>query len=111
MLQILTIRSLHLILFNLHRTQAERSVAGVRAQLDDPQHGFLPSLSFLTFRFPLQTIYRRILHSFHPRPRLPGLHVRHTTPTHTFRKRCNERKMCDLEGIEIWERFARIDQL
>jgi len=77
-LQILTINFPHFALLNLHRAQMEprrlphsgRGPRGEdRAQLDDPQHDLLPSLSLAVSPCRLlQTAHCPILHTFRPLP-------------------------------------------
>ena len=54
----LATNTLHLMLLDYHRIQMGRRNGDAWTQLDDPQRG-LPSLTFLTSRFPLlQAVYR-----------------------------------------------------
>ena len=110
------IETLHLVLFNLHRTPIEHRAKRVPGQLDDPQRSPLPFLSLQTPRFrALQTVHRPVLHTFHVfLQRLPPLHGRPgaTTPrlpAPTCRGRREDGKIYDLERVEIWERFAHDD--
>ena len=108
-LRTFTFKHLHLMHLNLYKTW-ERAV---RAQLDDPQRGLLPPLSLLTSHFRLlQTIHRPFLQSFHFPPRLvqlfPGRLVATARPllAVAYEAWCGGGKMCDLESVKVWERFA-----
>jgi len=123
-LRTIAIKSPHVMLFNLHRTQVEserdfatgpRKETGARsrkrenrAQLDDSQRR-LPSLSFLISSSRLlQTVYRPIFHTLHPIPQYLFLsfRVRSWTiapPARAGWGRFGWGEVYDLERVEIWE--------
>lgn len=103
------IELLHFALLNLRRT-----LAGVITitELDGPQRSPLPPLS-------LQTVYRPLLQIFHLLPQYSfplfqgdtGVEIFTRPVAVAYRGRWPDRKTHDLERVEIWERFARNDQL
>ena len=110
------IRSLYLILLNLHRTMAGTAWA----EHEYPQRSPLPlpflflSASHLRFR---QTTYRPVLHILRLFPQylfflFRGIHATAapSPPAQTHQGRGDDGNTCDLECMEIWERFARNDQ-
>ena len=116
-LQATTIKLLHFVLLDPRTAPMGRMIV---TEFDDPQCDPLPPLSLQTSNFQLlQIVYCPLLQIFHVLPQnlFPLFHGKNllglwTAPaTMTTRETWAVRKTHNLECVEVWERFARNDQI
>ena len=112
-LRSLAIKSLHVVLLNLHRTWIVIRTGKGRAQSDHPHCDLLPSLCLIASHFRLlKTFYRELSHTSRPLHQwvLPLFYVMYvvTTPLPPVPIYQMKRwqKIRDPECVEIWECFV-----